>query len=73
MKLSELDFLSQIKKITEIESDLTLDTNLTNIDEFDSLALMSISAWFTDTFNINVNVSDLQKLQNLNNLYKLIP
>jgi acyl carrier protein len=73
MKLSELDFLSQIKKITEIESDLTLDTNLTNIDEFDSLALMSISAWFTDTFNINVNVSDLQKLQNLNSLYKLIP
>ena len=73
MKLSELDFLSQIKKITEIESDLTLDTNLTNIDEFDSLALMSISAWFTDTFNINVNVSDLLKLQNLNNLYKLIP
>jgi acyl carrier protein len=73
MKLSELDFLSQIKKITEIESDLTLDTNLTNINEFDSLALMSISAWFTDTFNINVNVSDLQKLQNLNSLYKLIP
>ena len=73
MKLSELDFLSQIKKITEIESDLTLDTNLTNIDEFDSLALMSISACFTDTFNINVNVSDLQKLQNLNNFYKLIP
>jgi acyl carrier protein len=73
MKLSELDFLSQIKKITEIESHLTLDTNLTNLDEFDSLALMSISAWFTDTFNINVNVSDLQKIQTLENLYKLIP
>ena len=72
MKLSELDFLSQIKKITEIESNLTLDTNLNDL-EFDSLAFMSISAWFTDTFNINVNVSDLQKIQTLDNLYKLIP
>ena len=73
MKLSELDFLSQIKKITEIESNLTLDTNLNDLEEFDSLAFMSISAWFTDTFNINVNVSDLQKIQTLDNLYKLIP
>lgn len=73
MKLTESEFLKQLKKITEVETELTLATNLNNLEIFDSLALMSIAAWFTDNYRININVTDLEKLGSLSNLYKLIP
>ena len=72
MQLSEEDFMSQIKKITEVDESLTLEMSLNNLELFDSLALMSIAAWYSDTYKKYMSVSELEKLDTLFNLYKLV-
>jgi acyl carrier protein len=72
MKLLELDFLNQVKQITETQLNITIDADLNNQEHFDSLALMSIAAWVSDNYNLNINVLDLQKIGTLNSPNKLI-
>jgi acyl carrier protein len=70
--MQELDFLNQIKQITEVQVNLTFDNELNNQELFDSLALMSIAAWVFDNFDININVSELEKIGTLDKLYQFI-
>jgi acyl carrier protein len=70
--MQELDFLNQIKQISEVQVNLTFDNELNNQELFDSLALMSIAAWVSDTFDININVSELEKIGTLDKLYQFI-
>ncbi len=71
MKISEEEFLNQLENITETKL-LSLDLKLNNNSLFDSLSLMTIAAWISDNFNINIKVADLEKMNDLNELYILI-
>ncbi len=70
--MQESDFLNKIKQISEVQVNLEFDNELNNQELFDSLALMSIAAWVSDTFNININVSELEKIGTLDKLYQFI-
>jgi acyl carrier protein len=72
MKFTEIDFLNHLTKITEVNINLTLDTKLNNTEIFDSLALMSIAAWCSDTLKKNISVTDLEKIDTIDDLLKLM-
>lgn len=72
MKLSE--FLKSLKLELEIESveELSLETNLSNVDEWDSLGLLVLINFIQSNFNFEVNVEVLKSNLKISDLIKLI-
>ena len=70
--ISENEFLNCIRKITGSNLDYNIEMKLNNYEEFDSLDLMSISAWVSDTYDLELPVSELQNMENLKELFEAI-
>ena len=70
MKKSE--FIDELGEILEVENELTLQTDLTEIEAFDSLAMMSIIAMVYTKFQVRMRGDDLKKVTTVNSLIQLI-
>lgn len=72
MKLSE--FLNSLKLELEIESveELSLETNLSDVDEWDSLGMLVLINFIQSNFNFEVNVEVLKGNLKISDLIKLI-
>ena len=72
MKLSE--FLNSLKLELEIESveELSLETNLSDVDEWDSLGMLVLINIIQSNFNFEVNVEVLKGNLKISDLIKLI-
>ena len=64
-------FLDEIKNILQIQDTLTPQTYLFDLDEWDSLAMMNIVAFFTQKLNKKITVTELQKIDTVEQLIKL--
>lgn len=64
------EFLARIKDILQYESDeeLTFDTNLHDLDEWDSISIISVVAFLDSEFGKKVYVSDLQNVGTIEDL-----
>jgi acyl carrier protein len=72
MKIDEKLFLTKIKELLEIEGELTLDMNFTEIDSVDSLSYMVISAWLVEDFGTNIPAMEIEELKSLEGLFNFI-
>ncbi|MDA7710503.1 phosphopantetheine-binding protein [Flavobacteriaceae bacterium] len=72
MKLGE--FLNSLKLELEIESveELSLETNLSDVDEWDSLGMLVLINFIQSNFNFEVNVEVLKGNLKISDLIKLI-
>lgn len=66
------EFTNQLAELIEIEDDLTLESNLKEYDEYDSMAIMSLVAFIHKNFGKQFNARQLNQVETVNSLVELI-
>jgi len=69
------DFVEELKDALEIEDEdkeITLETNLKELEEYDSLSVLSIIAMIDKNFGKQIPSSDFVKITTVRTLMKLI-
>jgi acyl carrier protein len=67
-----VDFLDELTELIEADNPLTVESNLQELEEFDSLAVMSIIAYVDDKFDQRLSGGDLQAIVTVRDLLKKI-
>lgn len=67
----EVDFLKQMKELLEFEEHdvLDLDTELSQIEEWDSLVALSFMAMAKEVYNVDLGGEDVRKARTLRDFY----
>ena len=65
-------FISELKEILEVDEEITIDTSLENMDEYDSLAIMSLVAFIDENFDMTVSGESLGEIKTVSDLIALI-
>ena len=74
-KMKTEDFVNELKDALEIEDEdqeITLETNLKELEEYDSLSVLSIIAMIDKNFGKQIPSSDFVKVTTVNSLKDLI-
>ena len=74
-KVKTEDFINELKDALEIEGEdhkITLETNLKELEKYDSLSVLSIIAMIDKNFNKQIPSSEFVKVTTVNNLKDLI-
>lgn len=67
------EFVKQLSEYCEFENEnFTLNTHFSSINEYDSLALMSIIAFVDENFKMSLTAVQLRELTDFNSLILLI-
>lgn len=61
------DFLDELKDILEVD-ELDVDSVLVELDEWDSLSIMSVMVLFSKKFGINIKIKDIQEVKSVKDL-----
>ena len=68
MKMTRDEFLTNFKDILQTDADINFDTKLSDIEEWDSLAQLSTSAFFDSAFGVRVSLTDFESMNSVNDL-----
>ena len=74
-KMKTKDFINELKEALEIEDEdqeITLETNLKDLEEYDSLSVLSIIAMIDKNFGKQIPSSDFIKITTIKSLIDLI-
>ncbi|MBA7497334.1 hypothetical protein ES704_00062 [subsurface metagenome] len=74
-KINTEDFIKELKEALEIEDEgqqITLETNLKDLEEYDSLSVLSIIAMIDKNFGKQIPSSDFSKVTTASSLIHLI-
>lgn len=67
------DFIDKLAEALEVEaSDLTPETNFRELDEWSSLAALSVIAMADEEYEKEISGSDLKKVNTVEELFELI-
>lgn len=66
------EFMVKLAELIEIEDGLSLDSNLKDYEEFDSMAIMSLVAFIHKNFGMQFNARQLNQVDTVESLVKLI-
>ncbi|EAJ5673984.1 acyl carrier protein [Campylobacter lari] len=66
-------FLKKLEELLQVDYTLEENTPLNSIEEYDSLALLSLTVFYDQEFNIFVEGKKLKACQNISDLIALIP
>ena len=70
MNISE--FTSQLQEELELEIDLVPETDLSQLEEWDSMAAMILIGFVSDNFGVLLNGDDIAKITTVNSLIERI-
>ena len=73
-KIKKEEFLDSLKEALEVEDDetLTMDTNLKDLEEYDSLSVLVIVALVDKKYKKQISSSNFKKVTTVNSLISLI-
>ena len=73
-KIKKEEFLNNLKEALEVEDDetLTMDTNLKDLEEYDSLSVLVIVAMVDKKIKKQISSSGFEKVTTVNSLISLI-
>ena len=71
-KITEIELLEEIKITLQREEGLSSDTKLKDIEEWDSLAYISIISLYDKLFDFPITIDKLKKCKNIGDLIKLV-
>ncbi|MBK2000671.1 acyl carrier protein [Campylobacter sp. 2018MI35] len=69
--MTKKEFLEELSNAIQLDYILKEDQDLNKIEEYDSLALLSISALFSEHFNLEIEGNILRNCQNVSDLIAL--
>lgn len=64
------EFLKEFKKAIQTEEDVTFESSLLNLDEWDSLGMMATIALLDNSFNLKYTIADMQNMDTVEDLLK---
>jgi acyl carrier protein len=65
------EFLNELVELMMLESELDLSSELSSLDEWDSMTRLSVLSLFEDSLNMQIDVDDLDKLVTVQDLVTL--
>ncbi len=66
------EFIEQLSEQLELETVVTLDTSIKDLDEWDSMCAMILIAYVSDNFDFELNAEDIESLTTFNSLIEKI-
>jgi acyl carrier protein len=66
------EFLNEMVELLELDDELGVETNLKELDEFDSLAIMGIIAFVDENFDVKLTGQQLAEITSVKSLMDLI-
>jgi len=66
------EFLEELTELLEVEEAVTLDTSFEGMDEYDSLAVMSLIAFIDENFDKTISGEKLSNVKGVKELITLI-
>lgn len=66
------EFCVQLADLVEVEEELSLDSNLKDFEEYDSLAIMSLVAYIHKNFGKQFSARQLNQVDTVESLVELI-
>lgn len=66
------DFTAQLQEELEFENNLTPETDLSKLEEWDSMAAMILIGFVSDNFGVLLNGDDIAKITTVNSLIERI-
>ena len=71
MKMSREEFLKEMCNILQVES-IDINQKLSDIPEWDSLAIIATMAFFDKQFGIKTSTTDIQKFETINDIIDFV-
>lgn len=62
------EFLAEIQDVLQVEEDLTFDTVLADLSEWDSLAVMSTMAFLDSNFGVKTSMADYAAMKTIGDI-----
>jgi len=69
--MDKKEFLEQVKEALQREEDLSESMALSDIEEWDSLAVLSMMSLFDQLFSVNVPIEQINKCSRVSDLMSL--
>lgn len=60
--MTETEFLKEFQDVLQTEEDISMQTVLADLDEWDSLAVMSTMAFLESSFNVKTSMADYKNM-----------
>lgn len=66
--MSKEEFLIQMQDVLQTETELTMNTVLDTLDEWDSLSMMATMAFLDKKFGVALRIADFKELVNVGDI-----
>lgn len=66
------DFLESFKDVLQTEEEINFDTMLGNIEEWDSLSMISTVAFLDKDFSVKVSIDDIKNFKTVEDIAKKV-
>ncbi|MGX3097349.1 acyl carrier protein [Helicobacter sp. 23-1046] len=68
--MSRTEFLEQLSEIFQTDKELSFDTNLDSLEEWDSLSKITTLAFLDREFGVSLLVSDIEEFKTIEDIAK---
>jgi len=62
------EFIVQMQDVLQTDTELTMETVLDELDEWDSLSMMATMAFLDKNFNVKLKIADIKALVNIGDI-----
>jgi len=69
--MKKQDLIEEIKNVMQREKNLTLEMELKDIEEWDSLTVVGIAALYDKFMGIKIEINDINKCKTISDIVKL--
>lgn len=66
--MSKEEFVEQMLDVLQTDAELSFDTVLADLDEWDSLSMMATMAFLNKNFGLSVKIADLKELKTIGDI-----
>lgn len=66
--MTKEEFLVQMQDVLQTEAELTMETALSELDEWDSLAMMATMAFLDKHFGVKVGIRDFKAMSTMGDI-----
>ena len=66
--MTKNEFLAELQDVLQTEKDLTLETILEDLEEWDSLSIMATAAFLEKTFGVKTTLKDYKNMSTIKDI-----
>jgi acyl carrier protein len=70
--MTKVELLEEIKETLQRDEDISFDMKLDNIEEWDSLAVISLMSLYDELFSVMTTNADIEQCKTINDLINIV-